>query len=219
MPNSRSTPPSRHSPPPWADAVLLVDNYDSFSYNARDLLEQLGARVVVRRNDQLAVRDVKAHPPRAIVLSPGPGRPRSAGVCIALVRALGPACPILGICLGHQAIAEAFGGRTIRAAHPMHGQASEITSLSRGLFRDGPKRFLAARYHSLVVAPHAAGRDLRVTCRSKDGEIMGLVHRRYPVEGVQFHPESYMTPCGPELFERFLVRAGFDRVSVRRVVR
>ena len=203
----------------WQDAVLLIDNYDSFSYNVRDLLEQLGAPVVVRRNDHVTIREVVSHPPRALLLSPGPGRPRDAGLCIGLIRALAPTCPILGICLGHQAIAEAFGGRTIRASRPMHGQASEVRCERRGLFREGPSRFMAARYHSLVVSPRAPGNNLIVTCRSPDGEIMGLMHRRLAVEGVQFHPESYMTPIGPLLLRRFLARAGFGRVSHTSVIR
>jgi anthranilate synthase/aminodeoxychorismate synthase-like glutamine amidotransferase len=199
--------------------VLVIDNYDSFTHNAVDALTQLGARVAVARNDDLAVEDVAAGPWRGIVLSPGPGRPEDAGICVDLVRALGRRVPILGICLGHQAIARAYGGRVVRARRPLHGATSGIRGSRRGLLSGLPPRFRAARYHSLVVDPDRPGRGLRVTCRSDEGEIMGLVHERHPVEGVQFHPESYLTPDGPALLAAFLRRAGLRPRPARTVLR
>ncbi|MDJ0522731.1 MAG: aminodeoxychorismate/anthranilate synthase component II [Planctomycetota bacterium] len=199
--------------------LLVVDNYDSFTHNAVDLLTQLGARTEVVRNDAVSVADVAARDWRGIVLSPGPGRPRDAGICVELVKRLGARVPILGICLGHQAIARAYGGRIVRAVRPLHGTATEIRGSRRGLLRALPARFEAARYHSLVVDPNRPGRDLRVTCRSAEGEIMGLMHARHPVEGVQFHPESYLSPVGPALLAAFLRRCGLRPRSAARVVR
>ncbi len=199
--------------------VLVVDNYDSFTHNAVHMLAQLGARVDVVRNDATTVDDIEAAAYRAIVLSPGPGRPRDAGVCIEAVRRLGPRVPILGLCLGHQAIARAYGGRVVRARRPLHGTATEVRRGRIGLVRYLPARFQAARYHSLIVDPERIGRGLRVTCRSAEGEIMGLAHRSHPVEGVQFHPESYLTPLGPVLMAAFLRRAGLRTRSPSRVLR
>ncbi len=199
--------------------LLVIDNYDSFTHNAVDLLTQLGASVVVVRNDEATVDELAARPWRGIVLSPGPGRPRDAGVCVELIRRLGPRIPVLGICLGHQAIATAYGGRIVRAERPLHGTATEVRRGRIGLVRALPVRFQAARYHSLVVDPERPGRGLRVTCRSAEGEIMGLAHVRHPVEGVQFHPESYLSPGGPALLAAFLARTGLRARSVARVVR
>ena len=199
--------------------LLVIDNYDSFTHNAVDLLTQLGAEVDVVRNDATTVEEIAAAGHRGIVLSPGPGRPRSAGICVEVVRRLGPSVPILGICLGLQAIACAHGGRVVRAVRPLHGTATLVEGSRRGLLRSLPSRFQAARYHSLVVDPCRPGRDLVVTCRSEEGEIMGLVHRHHPVEGVQFHPESYLTPQGPLLLAAFLRRTGLRPRSASRVVR
>lgn len=199
--------------------VLVVDNYDSFTHNAVDQLTQLGACVQVVRNDALSVGKIEQAGFAGIVLSPGPGRPHEAGICVDLVRRLGPRVPILGICLGHQAIAAAYGGRIVRAQRPLHGTATPILNDRIGLLAGLPARFEAARYHSLVVNPRLFGHTFSVTCRSEEGEIMGLAHRRHPVEGVQFHPESYLTPRGPALFAAFLRRAGLQPSPVSGVRR
>ncbi|MDF1700187.1 MAG: aminodeoxychorismate/anthranilate synthase component II [Planctomycetota bacterium] len=204
--------------------LLMIDNYDSFTHNAVDLLTQLGASVEVVRNDQLRAKDVGPDDFAGIVLSPGPGRPRDAGVCVPLVRRLGAQVPILGICLGHQAIAVAYGGRIVRAERPLHGTATWVDRPAepvpgRSVVDGLPRRFRVARYHSLVVDPARPGRDLRVTCRSAEGEIMGLRHTEHPVEGVQFHPESYLSPRGPQILAAFLRRAGLRPRGVTRVVR
>jgi anthranilate synthase/aminodeoxychorismate synthase-like glutamine amidotransferase len=200
-------------------AVLLVDNYDSFSHNAVDLLTQLGAEVTVRRNDEVSVEEVLEGPWRAVVLSPGPGRPEDAGVCVPLLRALGGRLPVLGICLGHQALAEAYGGRVVRAVRPLHGTATEVGHRGEGLLRGLPDPFRAARYHSLVVDPSRPGRGLRATAWSIEGEVMALEHETDPVHGVQFHPESYLTPEGPRILAAFLRSAGLPARSARTVVR
>lgn len=191
--------------------VLVIDNYDSFTHNAVDLLAQLGARLEVRRNDEVDPQTAKVRGYAGMVISPGPGRPRDAGSTPGLLAAWPASVPVLGICLGHQALAEAFGGRVVRAREPLHGSA---TWIDRGPARRGdlvatlPRRFRAARYHSLVVDPQRVGRGLRVTCWSEHGEVMGLAHRHRPWEGVQFHPESYLTPEGPRLLAAFLRRCG-----------
>lgn len=188
--------------------ILMVDNYDSFTHNAVDLLTQLGASVEVARNDALDVDDIRSLAPRGVVLSPGPGRPRDAGVCLQVVEAFAHRLPILGICLGHQVLAEAFGGRIVRAQRPLHGTATPIAHKGRGLLRGLPRPFFAARYHSLVVDPARHGAGLEVTCTSEEGEIMGLRLAGTPTEGVQFHPESYLTPEGHRILAAFLRRCG-----------
>ena len=184
--------------------VLLIDNYDSFTYNLYQYLCELGADVTVVRNDALSVEDARAIDPDFIVISPGPGVPRDAGISVELVRALGASKPILGVCLGHQAIAEAFGGVITRAPELMHGKASQVHHDGRGVFAGLPTPFSAIRYHSLCAAPEAMPDALEVTARSDSGVIMGVRHREYPVYGVQFHPESILTEYGKDLLRNFL---------------
>lgn len=188
--------------------VLLVDNYDSFTYNLFQELSALGARVDVRRNDAVDAAAARRFAPTHVVLSPGPGRPEESGACLELIRELGPAVPILGVCLGHQALAHALGGRVTRAPRIVHGKVSDVTHDGRGLFRGLPKRIAVARYHSLRVEERGLPKALAVTARSEDGVVMGLRHRRWPAQGVQFHPESFATEHGRRMLANFLgVRA------------
>ena len=185
--------------------VLVLDNYDSFTYNLVQYLGELGARVDVVRNDVVTVDDIAAAAPTHLVISPGPGRPEDAGVTMEVIRTLGGKIPILGVCLGHQAIGAAFGGNVVRAPVPVHGKTSTIEHNSRGLFQgiDGP--FVASRYHSLVVAEEGLPSVLEITARTKEeGIIMGLRHRTLPIQGVQFHPESILTGEGRHLLRNFL---------------
>ena len=187
--------------------LLMIDNYDSFTYNVVQYLGELGADVVVRRNDALAVAEVERLAPKKIVISPGPCTPAEAGISVPLVEALGPKVPILGICLGHQSIAAAYGGTVRRAREVMHGKLSPIHHGGRGVFRNLPPAFDATRYHSLIVADLPASLEVTAWTAFEDGtpdEIMGIKHREHPVEGVQFHPESIKTPVGKQLLANFL---------------
>ena len=184
--------------------VLLLDNYDSFTYNLYHYLGELGAKVTVRRNDTLSAAEVLALRPAAVVISPGPCDPDRAGISLDLVRAAAEFCPILGVCLGHQAIAQAFGGRIVRAPQIMHGKLSPIEHAGDGLFEGLPSPFMATRYHSLVAEPESLPACLLVTARTADGVIMGVAHRSRPIYGVQFHPESIETEHGHRLLRNFL---------------
>jgi para-aminobenzoate synthetase component 2 len=184
--------------------ILLIDNYDSFTYNLAQILGQLGQELVVRRNDRITLDEIAALRPERIVISPGPCTPREAGISVELIRRFAGEMPILGVCLGHQAIGEAFGGRVIRAPHLMHGKTSEIRHDGKTVFRGLPRPFTATRYHSLMVERRTLPRCLAVSAEAEDGVIMGLRHREYPVEGVQFHPESVLTAPGPQLLQNFL---------------
>jgi len=184
--------------------ILLIDNYDSFTFNLYQYLCELGAEVVVRRNDALTVADVRALGPERVVISPGPCTPAEAGISVDLIHELAGEVPILGVCLGHQAIGVAFGGQVVRAPRLMHGKTSRISHDGRGVFTGLPNPFVATRYHSLMVDEASLPADLEVSARSEDGVIMGLRHRRYPVEGVQFHPESILTEAGKDLLANFL---------------
>ena len=185
--------------------VLVVDNYDSFTYNLVHLLEELGATVVVRQNDEIDPDEAERLAPDRLVVSPGPGRPEEAGSSIELVRRLGPTTPTLGVCLGHQAIVEAFGGEIGQARALLHGKASRLRHDGRGIFTGLHDSIEAGRYHSLA-AVRVPG-ELEVTARTEDDEVMAVRHRTHPIEGVQFHPESVLTPDGPKMLENFLVRA------------
>jgi anthranilate synthase/aminodeoxychorismate synthase-like glutamine amidotransferase len=185
--------------------VLVVDNYDSFTYNLVQYLGELGADVRVMRNDVVTVEQVADVKAGRIVISPGPGRPEEAGVTMDVIRRLGPSTPILGVCLGHQAIGAVFGGAVVRAAVPMHGKTSTIEHDARGVFSGIAGPFVASRYHSLVVADEGLPADLEVSARTQgDGTIMGLRHRTLPIHGVQFHPESILTGEGKTILRNFL---------------
>ena len=184
--------------------VTLIDNYDSFTFNLVHYLAALGAEVAVWRNDALSVAQVIAQKPDAIVLSPGPCTPNEAGICLELIRAAGPTTPILGVCLGHQAIGQVFGGKIIRAPAPMHGKVSTITHNARGVFHGINGPFQATRYHSLTIDPASAPPDLEISAHSDDGVIMGVAHRDLPLHGVQFHPESILSEHGHLMLKNFL---------------
>ena len=185
--------------------VLVIDNYDSFTYNLVQYLGELGAEVRVRRNDQVGLDEVAEMTPEHIVISPGPGRPEDAGVSMDVIRRFGPTTPVLGVCLGHQAIGMVYGGTVTRATAPMHGKTSTIEHNSRGVFTGITAPFDASRYHSLVVAEKGLPAALEVSARTKDeGTIMGLRHRQWPIHGVQFHPESILTGEGHRILRNFL---------------
>ncbi len=187
---------------------LLIDNYDSFTYNLFHFLGELGADVTVKRNDALKVAEALAMEPQGIVLSPGPCDPDQAGICLELVEAAAGKRPILGVCLGHQAIGQAFGGRVVRAPSPMHGKVSKIRTSGEGVFQGLPERFEATRYHSLTVERDSLPDCLEITAECDDGVIMGLRHKELPIHGVQFHPESIATEHGHALLKNFLTIAG-----------
>jgi anthranilate synthase/aminodeoxychorismate synthase-like glutamine amidotransferase len=182
--------------------ILLVDNYDSFTYNLAHLFGELGAEVVVRRNDAIDADEAERLAPSHLVVSPGPGRPADAGASVEIVRRLAPTTPTLGVCLGHQAVVEAFGGEIGQAKRLVHGKPSEIEHDGRGLFHGLPARFEAGRYHSLAATMIPDVLEISATCG--EGEVMAVRHRELPVDGVQFHPESVLTPAGPELARNFL---------------
>jgi len=184
--------------------VLMVDNYDSFTYNLVHLLEELGADVDVRRSDEIGAGDAEKLAPDRLVISPGPGRPAGAGSSIELIRRLGPTTPILGVCLGHQAIVEALGGEIGQARALLHGKASRVRHDGRGVFTGLEDTIEAGRYHSLAAV--RVPDELAITATTDDGEVMAVRHRTHPIEGVQFHPESVLTPLGPRLIENFLRR-------------
>ncbi len=184
--------------------ILLLDNYDSFTYNLYQYLTELGAEVLVRRNDEIEVADVAALDVERIVISPGPCTPAEAGISLPLIRELCVEYPILGVCLGHQSIGAAFGGQVVRAPEVRHGKTSPITHAGQGIFAGLPSPFIATRYHSLIVAAASLPAVLEATAWSDDGLIMGLRHRTLPIEGVQFHPESIMTEHGKALLANFL---------------
>jgi anthranilate synthase component 2 len=188
--------------------LLVIDNYDSFTFNLVQYLGELGAEVEVFRNDRIDVAGIRRRRPGGLVISPGPCTPDQAGVTLPAIRALAGEIPILGVCLGHQAIGQAFGGRVVRNPRIVHGKSSPIHHRRRGLYRGLPSPFPAGRYHSLVVERRSLPRCLSVTAWTREGEIMGLRHRRLPVEGVQFHPESILTERGKDLLANWLSRLG-----------
>ena len=184
--------------------LLLIDNYDSFTYNLVQAFLVLGAEVDVHRNDVISVEEALALQPTHLVISPGPGTPRDAGVSMRMIEAFAGRTPILGVCLGHQSLVEVFGGRVVRAGRLMHGKTSPVAHDAKGVFAGMPQDFQAGRYHSLIADPASIPPVLEVSARTAQGEIMGVRHRSLPIEGVQFHPESVLTPDGPTLMGNFL---------------
>ncbi|GAA0771637.1 MULTISPECIES: anthranilate synthase component II [Brevundimonas] len=193
--------------------ILVVDNYDSFTYNLVHYLAELGAQTHVVRNDDLTVEEAWALQPEAVLLSPGPCAPDQAGICLSLIETAAETMPILGVCLGHQSIGQAFGGEVVRAKTLMHGKTSPILHEGRGVFGGLPSPFTATRYHSLAVRRETLPDALEVTAWTEDGEIMGLSHRTRPIHGVQFHPESIATQHGHEMIANFLDLAGVKRLA------
>jgi anthranilate synthase/aminodeoxychorismate synthase-like glutamine amidotransferase len=183
--------------------ILLIDNYDSFTFNLAQYLGELGAQTVVRRNDEVSIPEIERMQPERIVISPGPGRPEDAGVTVEAIRTFGARIPVLGVCLGHQGIGLAFGGTVVRAGELMHGKVSAVHHDGKGVFKGVSQPFTAGRYHSLVVAEPVPD-QLEVAARTEDGTIMGVRHRTAPIHGVQFHPESVLTPEGRKLLRNFL---------------
>jgi anthranilate synthase component 2 len=184
--------------------ILVIDNYDSFTYNLVQYIQMLGADVKVVRNDTFSLSDLDAWKPAGIVISPGPGRPEDAGVSVPLIRALSGKLPILGVCLGHQAIAHAFGGAIVRARRLMHGKVSAVTADGKSIYEGIQSPFQAMRYHSLAVSREKLPSCLELTAQAEDGEVMGIRHRKHPTEGIQFHPESIMTQVGKRMLRNFL---------------
>ena len=189
--------------------LLVIDNYDSFTYNLVQCLGQLGAKPFVRRNDQIALDDIEQLQPDHIVISPGPGRPEQAGITLDVIRRFGSRIPLLGVCLGHQAIGLAFGGKVVRAQSPMHGKTSMVEHDGRGIFKDVGRPVEVARYHSLIVDRDSVPETLEISAETRDTKtVMGLRHRVWPVNGVQFHPESIMTHEGAHILRNFLGTEG-----------
>ena len=184
--------------------LLVIDNYDSFTYNLVQYFGELGADPVVKRNDAVTVEEVELMKPERIVISPGPGSPKDAGISLELIRRLGPRIPLLGVCLGHQCIGEVYGGKVVRAGRLMHGKTSPIRHDAQGVFRGLPNPFEATRYHSLIVEKSSVPAELEISADTAEGEIMGLRHRKHPVHGVQFHPESILSKEGKDLLANFL---------------
>jgi anthranilate synthase/aminodeoxychorismate synthase-like glutamine amidotransferase len=188
--------------------LLVIDNYDSFTYNLVQYLSEIGQEVRVVRNDEIAATEIAGLAPSHVVISPGPCTPNEAGISLDVIRLYAGKIPILGVCLGHQSIGQAFGGRVVRAPRVMHGKTSQIFHDGKGVFHGLPNPFEATRYHSLVIEKTSVPPDLEVTARTADEEIMAVRHRTLPVEGVQFHPESFLTTCGKDLLRNFVVRGG-----------
>lgn len=184
--------------------ILVIDNYDSFTYNLVQYLGELGADLVVRRNDRVSLNEIAEMQPERILLSPGPCTPNEAGVCVPLIQRFAGQIPILGVCLGHQSIGAAFGGEVVRNDRIMHGKISQIHHTGKGVFRGLPDPFEATRYHSLVIKRETMPECLEITAETEEGEVMGVRHREHPVEGVQFHPESVLTEVGMQMLRNFL---------------
>ncbi len=185
--------------------ILMIDNYDSFTYNLVQYLGEMGEELQVFRNDAIGVEEIRKLKPSRIVISPGPGSPKDAGVSSEVIRVLGPKIPLLGVCLGHQCIGEVFGGKVVGAKVLMHGKTSQIFHNGEGIFKNLDNPFVATRYHSLIVQRKGLPKSLKITAETKDKEIMGLQHVKFPIYGVQFHPESILTSCGKQILKNFLI--------------
>ncbi|MEL7566934.1 MAG: aminodeoxychorismate/anthranilate synthase component II [Dehalobacterium sp.] len=188
--------------------ILMIDNYDSFVYNLYQYFLELGEKVEICRNDKITLEEIQRISPSHIILSPGPCTPNEAGICLDAIKRFGPTIPILGVCLGHQAIGQAYGGKVVRAKKPMHGKETPIHHDGLGVFSQLPQPLKVGRYHSLIVERDTLPHNLKITALSQEGEIMGLRHAYYPVEGVQFHPESILTEKGHHLLENFIKQGG-----------
>ncbi len=182
----------------------MIDNYDSFTYNLVQYLGEMGQELKVFRNDEITIAKIKKLKPKRIVISPGPGSPKDAGVSKEVIRQFGPKIPVLGVCLGHQCIGEVFGGKVVGAERLMHGKTSQIHHNGKGIYKNIDNPFVATRYHSLLVERKSFPKDLEITAETREKEIMGLQHKKYPIYGVQFHPESILTQCGKDLLKNFL---------------
>jgi anthranilate synthase/aminodeoxychorismate synthase-like glutamine amidotransferase len=191
--------------------LLVIDNYDSFTYNLVQYLGEMGAEMAIFRNDQITLSEIEVMQPEKIVISPGPCTPKEAGISIDVIRKFGSHIPILGVCLGHQAIGEAFGGEVIRAPRLMHGKTSMIKHDGHTIYQGLPNPFEATRYHSLIIRRESMPDDLQITAWTQEGEIMGVRHKSFPVEGVQFHPESILTQVGKDLLKNFLTMSSVNR--------
>jgi len=194
---------------------LLIDNYDSFTYNLYHYLGELGAQMVVKRNDALTAAEAVAMNPQGIILSPGPCTPNEAGICLKLIEAVAGKIPLLGVCLGHQALGQAFGGKVVRAPAPLHGKLSQVSHRGIGVFQDVPTPFTGTRYHSLIVDRATLPDCLEITAETSDGLVMGMQHRQFPMHGVQFHPESIASEHGHKMLGNFLRIAGHNMSSSR----
>jgi len=192
------------STPPMKTRLLLIDNYDSFTYNLVQAFLVLGAEVLVHRNDQITIEQAEALKPTHLCISPGPGTPRDAGMSMKMIEHFAGKLPIFGVCLGHQSLVEVFGGKVVRAGRLMHGKTSPVNHDGKGILTGMSNPFEAGRYHSLIAAPETIPEVLEITARTAEGEIMGVRHKKYAIEGVQFHPESILTPEGPTLMGNFL---------------
>jgi anthranilate synthase/aminodeoxychorismate synthase-like glutamine amidotransferase len=184
--------------------ILMIDNYDSFTYNLVQYIGQLGGDVVVHRNDKISLDEIRALKPHAIILSPGPCTPKEAGICVEVIKQLHAIIPLMGVCLGHQAIGYAFGAEVVRAERIMHGKTSRISNDGRTIFQGLPNPFVAGRYHSLILERSSLPDCFEISAETEEGEIMGIRHTAYPVEGIQFHPESILTPNGKRIIKNFL---------------
>ncbi len=190
--------------------ILMIDNYDSFTYNLYQYIGSINEDIVVIRNDKITIEEIRRNRPSHIVISPGPGYPKDAGISIDVVKEFYEEIPILGVCLGHQSIGEAFGGKIVHASELVHGKASDISLGESILFKGLPEKIKGARYHSLIVEKESLPKDLLITAQTENGEIMGIQHKKYPVYGIQFHPESIITECGMLIIENFLGSNGFE---------